>query len=135
MWAAGGLCRQDPADAAASQPRKAGGPALPLLPGDGAQSPPDPLIKCAQNRRSLAEVEVAAPPDQIDRQLLDDLPEASATRAPRQLPDLCFEAGKRLRHDAPSRLFLAGEAEAQELADARLGDCALGFVDLQLEPF
>src|ERR1700745_3610289 len=36
MWAAGGLRRQVPTDAAASQPCKARAPALPLLPGDGA---------------------------------------------------------------------------------------------------
>ena len=35
--------------------------------------------------------------------------------------------------DAPSRLLSAREAEAQELADARLGDRALRFVDPQLE--
>ena len=44
MRAAGGLCRQVPADAAASQLGKASRSALPLLPGDGAQPPPGPLI-------------------------------------------------------------------------------------------
>src|SRR5712691_6445586 len=101
MWAAGGLCRQVPADAAASQLGKASVSALPLLPGDGAQPPPGPLIKCAQHRRGLAEAEVAAPSDQIDGQLLDDLREASPARAPGQFPNPCFEAGERLRRDAP----------------------------------
>ena len=66
MWAAGGLCRQVPADAAASQLGEAGASALPLLPGDGAQPSPDPLVKCAQHRRSFAEAEVAAPSDEVD---------------------------------------------------------------------
>src|SRR5712691_2639342 len=101
MWAAGGLCRQVPADAAASQLRKTSAPALPLLPGDGAQPPPGPFVKCAQYRRCLAEAEVAAPSDQIDGQLLDDLGETSPARASGQLPNLRLEAGKRLRRDAP----------------------------------
>jgi hypothetical protein len=133
MWAAGGLSRQVPADAAASQLGEASASTLPLLPGDGAQPSPDPLVKCAQHRRSLAEAEVTAPADKVSRQLLAGLSEASSTRAPRELPDSCLEAGDRLRRDAPSRFSPAGEAEAQELADTRFGDRALGLVDLQLE--
>src|SRR5207244_7029257 len=106
---------------------------LPLFPGDGAQPPPEPLVKLAQHRRGLAEAEVAAPPDEVDRQLLDDLREAASAHAPRQFPDLCFEAGDRLRRDAPSRLSSTRVAEAQELADARLGNRALGLVDLEPE--
>jgi hypothetical protein len=53
MWAAGGSRRQVPADAAASQ--LAGGPAFPLLPGNGAQPSPGPLVKIAQHRWCLAE--------------------------------------------------------------------------------
>src|ERR1700740_1709216 len=136
MWAAGSLCRQIPADAAASQLGKASPSRLPLFPGDGAQPPPEPLIKCSQHRRRLAEAEVAAPPDQVGGQLLDDLREAASTRAPRQPPDLRLEAGQRLRRDASPRFFPTGEAEAQELADARFGDRTLRFVDLELEaPF
>src|SRR5215469_11147689 len=60
-WAASGLRRQVPADAAASQFSEASTPPLPLLPDDGAQPPPGPFIKCAQYRRSLTETEVAAP--------------------------------------------------------------------------
>ena len=41
-------------------------PALPLLPGDGAQPSPDPLVEVAQHRRGLAEAEVAAPADEVD---------------------------------------------------------------------
>ena len=103
MWAAGGLCRQVPADAAASQLGKASASALPLLPDDGAQPPPDPLVKRAQHRRGLAEAEVAAPADEVDGQLLDDLREAAPARAPRQFPDPCLEAGERLRRNAPPR--------------------------------
>ncbi|MGY4287216.1 hypothetical protein ACVWXO_006436 [Bradyrhizobium sp. LM2.7] len=133
MWAAGGLSRQIPADATASQFGKAGATTLPLLPGDGAQPPPDPLIECAQHRRGLAEAEISAPADKVSGQLLGDLFEASSARASCQLPDSRFEASERLRRNAPSRLLPAGEAEAQELADARLGDRALGLVDLELE--
>src|ERR1700752_2728172 len=121
MRAAGGLGRQVPADAAASQLGEASPSALPLLPGDGAQPPPGPFIKCAQHRWSLAEAKVAAPTDQVDGQLPDSLRETSSARAARQLPDLRLEAGECLRRDAPSRLFPAGEAEAQELADTRFG--------------
>ena len=128
MRAAGGLCRQIPADAAASQLAEASWSALPLFPGDGAQPPPEPFVKLAQHRRGLAEAKVAAPSDQIDRQLFDDLPEAASARAPRQFSDFCLEAGKGLRRNAPSRLVPAGEAEAQELADARFGDRTLGLV-------
>ena len=133
MWAAGGLCRQVPADAAASQLGEASISVLPLLPGDGAQPPPDPFIKCAQHRRGLAEAEVTAPSNEIDRQFFDNLREALSARTPCQFPDHCFEAGEHGRRNAPSRLFPAGEAEAQELADARFSDRALGLVDLQLE--
>src|ERR1700720_1130495 len=73
MWAAGGLRRQFPADAAASQLLVACAPAFPLLPGGGAQPAPDPLVELAQHRRGFAEAEVAAPSDEIARQLLGDL--------------------------------------------------------------
>src|SRR5258707_2851762 len=133
MRASGGLCRQVPADAATSQLGEASRSSLPLFPGDGAQPPPEPLVKLTQHRRRLAEAEVSAPPGEVDGQLLDDLRKAASARAPRQFPDLCFEAGARLRRDAPPRFASAGEAEAQELADARSGDRALGLVDLQPE--
>src|ERR1700751_4871724 len=133
MWAASRLCRQIPADAAASQLCKTSTSVLPLLPGDGAQPPPDPFVECAQHRWSLAEAEVAAPAAQVDGQLLDDLREASSARAPRQLPDLRLEAGNGLRCDASAWPSPTCKAEAQELADARFGNRALGLVDLQLE--
>ena len=88
MRASGGLCRQVPADAATSQLGEASASMLPLFPGDGAQPPPEPLVKLTQHRGGLAEAEVAAPPDQVDGQLLDDLREAAATRAPRPAPEL-----------------------------------------------
>src|SRR5216684_2283248 len=133
VGAAGGSCRQLPADAAASQPFVACASAFPLLPGDGTQPSPDPLVELAQHRRGFAEAEVAAPSDQITRQLLGDLREALSARAPRQLPDPCFEAIDGLRRDAAPRLLLARKAEAQELACARFGDRALGLVDPELE--
>jgi len=128
MWAASGLCRQLPADAAASQFGKASASMLPLFPGDGAQPPPEPLVKCAQHRWSLAEAEVAAPSDEIDGQLLGGLREASSARAPRQFPNHRFEAGQRLRRNAPSWLRPACEAKAQELADVRQA----GFSDTEI---
>jgi hypothetical protein len=133
MWAASGLCRQIPADAAASQLCKPCTSALPLFPGDGAQPPPEPFVKPTQHRRRLTEAEVAAPPDEVDGQFLDDLRKAASARAPRQFPDPCFEAGERLRRDAPSPFASGGKAEAKEFADARFGDRALGLVDLQPE--
>src|SRR5215472_500598 len=133
MWAAGGLGRQVPADAAASQLGEASPSTFPMLPGDGAQPSSGPLVKFAQHRRGLAEAEVTAPADKVSGQLLGDLREAFSARAPRQLPNFRLKAGDRLRRDAPSRLVPACEAEAQELADARFGDRALRFVDLQLE--
>ena len=60
-----GLRRQNRADAAASQFRKASGSAFPLLPNDGAQPSTDPLVKFTQHRWRLAEAEVAAPPDEV----------------------------------------------------------------------
>src|ERR1700730_8281711 len=133
MWAACGVLRQVPPDAAASQLGKASGSTLPLLPGDGAQPPPEPLIKFTQHRRGLADAEVAAPPDEVDGQLLDDLREAPSARAPRQLPNSRLEAGDHLRRNAPSRQRLACKAEAQELADVRLCNRALCLDDLQPE--
>ena len=115
MRAAGGLRRQIPADAAASQLGKAGRPAFPLLPGDGAQPSPGPLVKFAQHRRGLADAEVAAPSDEIGGRFFDDLREAFASSTARQLPDSAPEPGQRLRCDAPPRLFPVREAEARNL--------------------
>ena len=86
MWAASSLCCQIPADAATSQLGEASMSTFPLFPGDGAHPPPEPLIKPTQHRRRLAEAEVAAPPGEVDGQLLDDLRKAASARAPRQFP-------------------------------------------------
>src|SRR5437764_6244146 len=101
MWAAGSLCRQIPADAAASQLGVTGASALPLLPDDRSQASPDPLVELAQHRGSLTEAEVAAPSDEVARQLLDDLLRARPARAPRQFPRPALKAYERLRRDAP----------------------------------
>ena len=131
-----GFHRQIPADAAASQLCITSGSTLPLLPGDGTQPPPEPTVKFKQYRRSLAEAEVATPPNQVDRQFPDDLPEAFSARALRQLPNLCLEAGDCLRRNETPRLSSAREAEAQELTNARFSNRALCFVDLEPEaPF
>jgi hypothetical protein len=42
----------------------------------------------------LTETEVAAPSNQIDGQLLNNLLEAASAYVPRQFPRLCFEASK-----------------------------------------
>src|SRR5262245_18436673 len=73
--ASGGLRGKVPSDTPAGQFGAPGPAVRPLLPGDGAQQPPDPLVKFAQHRRSLAEAEVSAPSGEIARQFLDDLRE------------------------------------------------------------
>src|SRR5438046_2082517 len=99
MWAAGTLCRQVPADAAAPQLGVTGVAALPLLPDDRPQASPDPLVELAQYRRGLAEAEVAAPSDEIAGQLLDDLLGGRPARAPRQFPSNIQDArGRAERH-------------------------------------
>src|SRR3974377_2183606 len=113
MWAAGRFVRQGPAAAAAWQFAITSASTLPLLPGDGAQPPPDPFIKFAQHRRGLTEAEVAAPTDQVDGQLPDDMREAFPARAPRQSPNRGFKPSEGLRRNAPSRLSPGGEAKAQ----------------------
>src|ERR1700676_2955156 len=110
MRASGGLCRQVPADAATSQLGEASASMLPLLPGDGAQPPPEPLVKLTQHRRGLTEAEVTAPPDEVDGQLLDDLREVAAAPAPRQLPNSCLEAGAAARREGPARAPLPAVA-------------------------
>jgi hypothetical protein len=49
---------------------------------------------------------------------------------PAQLPNLGFQPNDGLRRDTPPRLPTAGEAEAQEFADARSSDRALGLARL-----
>ena len=67
VGAAGGFRRQFAAYASTVQFRKAGSPVLPLLPNDGSEPAPDPLVERAQHRRCLAEAIVAAPSDKITR--------------------------------------------------------------------
>src|SRR5436305_14257402 len=132
MRATGALRRQIPADAAASQLGKASRPAFPLLPGDGAQPSPGPLVEVRQRRRVVAEAEVAPPSGEIDGQPLDDLREAVASGTTRQLPHSASELGQRLRRNAPPGLFPSHEAEAQELALARPGDRTLRLLTFSL---
>src|SRR6266700_1050592 len=109
MRAAGALRRQIPADAAASQLGKAGRPAFPLLPGDGAQPTPGPLVKIAQHRRGLAEAEVAAPSDEIGGRLFDDLREAFASSTARP--------SKRGDHAANAHLTMLASTEDTHSSD------------------
>jgi len=76
--APGGLRGKIPPDAPAGQFGEPGPAVRPLLPGDGAQPPPDPLVNFARARRSLAEAEVSARSGEIARQFLDDLREVFA---------------------------------------------------------
>jgi hypothetical protein len=66
---------------------KASGSALPWLPGDGAQAPPGPFVKCAPYRRCLADAEIAAPSDQINGPLL-----AGTPRRPPEVRPTAFAA-------------------------------------------
>src|SRR3981189_172640 len=116
MWASDGLRRQVPADAAASDFRQGRRPPFPLLPDDGAQPSPGPLVKVAQHRRGLAEAEVAAPSDQVDGQLLDDLREAPASGAARQFPYPTSQPVEPSVFPPLPRVHPTREAEAQELA-------------------
>jgi len=93
MRASGSLRRRVPADAAASQLGKASRPAFPLLPGDGTQPSPDPLVKLTHHRRGLAEVEVATPSDRADGQVLDDQREAPCLGYGASIPAFGFGTG------------------------------------------
>ena len=78
VWATGSWGCQSHIDTAFDQLCKPRPTTLPLFPGDGAQPPPSPLFQGAQHRRGFAEAEVAAPPDEVDGQLFDNLREAPA---------------------------------------------------------
>jgi hypothetical protein len=93
---------QVPAAAATSQLGEAIASMLPLFPCDGAQPPPEPLVKLAQHRRGLAEAEVAAQPDEVDGQLLDDLREAVSATSAASAPPLSLKASKHLRRNSAS---------------------------------
>ena len=116
MGGSGGLSRQSAPDAATAQFREAGFPALPLSPEHGSKPSPDPLVEAAQRRRGFAEAEVAAPSDQVARQLLGRLREARASRPPRQRPHAFLETDHSLRRDPALWRRPAREAEAEELA-------------------
>jgi hypothetical protein len=90
------------------------------------------LVKFTQRRRRLAEAEVAAPPDEVGGQLLDDLREAFASGPARQFPHPASESSMRLWRDAPPRLLPVREAKAQELALGRSVDRARRLVDPEL---
>src|ERR1700751_5957756 len=93
---------QVPADAATSQLGEAIASMLPLSPGDGAQPPPEPLVKLARHRRGLAEAEVAAPPAEEDGQLLDDQREAVSATSAASAPPLSLKASNHLRRNSAS---------------------------------
>ena len=61
----------------ANKPRPA---TLPLFPGDGTQPSSGPLFQGVQHRRGFAETKVAAPSNEVDGQLFDNLREAPTFR-------------------------------------------------------
>ena len=79
---------------------------------------------------SVTEAEVAAPPNEVGRELFDELRQAHAERPASQLPDAHLEPGERLRRNLPLATVVR-DAETQELALLGPSHGALGHVDLQ----
>src|SRR5436190_3714524 len=107
---------------------------LPLLPGDGAQPSPDPLVQIAQLRRQFAEPKLSSPADQIACEVFGVGVQRGPAVAPGQVTDPLLEPGQRRRRDPPPRHRSDLEAEAQELPVLRLVYCALGRIHPELEP-
>src|SRR5258708_4324911 len=106
------------------------GPVPPLPPEIRTQSPADPRLEVREHLRSLAEAEVAAPPDEVWRQLLDDLRQTESSRQVGLLPDSLLEFVESFWRDAPLAPVIR-DAEAEELTLLRLSHRALRLVDLQ----
>src|SRR5690349_103830 len=73
MSASSGLRRQIFAHASFPQLRKSPPAPLPLLPGHGTQSVPDPLVKALEHRGRLAKTKIFSPAAQVDGELLHHL--------------------------------------------------------------
>jgi len=107
---------------------------LPLLPGDGAQPSPDPLVQTPQLRRLFTEPKISPPADQIACEVFGDGVQRVSAIAPGQITDPPLEpVQSRWRNPSP-RHGSDREAEAQELPVLRLIHCALGCIHPELEP-
>ncbi len=82
---------------------------------------------------SLAEPKVAPPSPEVGRQVAHHLLQAHSPSSGRQFPDSLLEPDHGLRRDAPFRLPVPGEAEAQKLPFLRSSHRAFLPVHLELE--
>ena len=76
-------------------------PRLPLPPEVHPESPANPRVQVGEHSGSVTEAEVAAPPDEVWRQLFDELRQAHAELPASQFPDAHLEPGERLRRNLP----------------------------------
>ena len=107
---------------------------VPLLPNDGAEAPPNPLVKTSENRGRLAEAEVRPPSEQIRGQLPHHLAKAHAPYPSCQHPDSLPEPNHRRGGQPPLRPGAARKAKAQKRPYPSRRHRALRRVDLELEP-
>src|SRR6266481_8693508 len=134
MTATGGASRQVVVHAATAQLLVPLASTLPLLPGDGAQPPPDPLVQTPQLRRQFTEPKISPPADQIACEVFGNGVQRVSAVAPGQIADPLLEPVQRRRRDPPLRHGSDREAEAQELPVRRLIHCALDCIHPELEP-
>src|SRR4029077_15298661 len=109
-------------------------PVLPLPPKIRAQSSADPSFQIGEHARGLAEAEVAAPSDEVWREVLDQLRQADPPCPACQVPDLRLEFVEGFWRDAPLAPVIR-DAEPQELALLRLRNGAFRLVDRQPQLF
>ena len=88
-------------DASSPQFLEAVPPRLPLPPEVHPESPTNPRVQVGEHSGSVTEAEVAAPPDEVRRQLFDELRQAHAERPASQLPDAHLEPVECLRRNLP----------------------------------
>ena len=93
-------------------------------------TPANPHVQVGEHSGSVTEAEVPAPPDEVWRQLFDELRQAHAERPASQPPDSHLEPVERLRRNLPLTSVVR-DAKTQEPALLGLGHGALGHVDLQ----
>src|SRR5256714_1974830 len=116
--------------ATAAQFFEAIAPVLPLPPRISAESSADPGFQVREHARGLAEAEVAAPSDEVWREVLDQLRQADPPSPAGQVPDLRLEFVEGFWRDAPLAPIIR-DAEAQELALLRSRHRAFRLVDRQ----
>src|SRR6202045_4898052 len=95
-----------------------------------AQSSADPRFQVREHAWGLAEAEVAAPSNEVWREVLDQLRQADPPCPAGQVPDLHLEFVEGFWRDAPLAPLIR-DAEAQELALLRSRYCAFRLVDRQ----